>query len=213
MRKYKIIEIIVSLALGIFIVSFGFVITAHNRSVYAISVERWKQLNNMTNLEAVLIFDEIADDFCDVSNKEFSGNYIINKENASSLFYMQSIYKRQLVKAVIAFVIIIFGIILLKRRRKFNWLLYGGILAVLFTAIKTILLSVSHNKFSLTIKNMIFEDDYSPFFNPEDQLLVIIPDAFARNIAVFYLIVVGVMVFVAVFIRLFIIYCGRPHKF
>lgn len=62
------------------------------------------------------------------------------------------------------------------------------------------------------LRNMIFRGDYG-YFSSGDVLCKILPETFARNLALLYLGIVAAEIFVFVMIRVCVRLAGRPHRF
>ena len=82
-----------------------------------------------------------------------------------------------------------------------------GLVALLLLRIVT-----SKREVYAGVRNMIFRGDYS-YFSTGDVLCKILPETFARNMALLYLGIVAAEIFVFVMIRVGIRLAGRPHRY
>ena len=70
----------------------------------------------------------------------------------------------------------------------------------------------SDKEFYVAARDMVLRQNYR-YFSDKDILLQILPPSYARWMAVAYLIFVAVLIILMIFLRWFILFCGRPHKF
>ena len=89
---------------------------------------------------------------------------------------------------------------------------YGSVLAAFLTSVNSLIFMKSGKEFFVAARDMVFRQNYS-YFSDKDILLQILPPAYARWMAIAYLLFVAVLIILMILIRWFILFCGRPHKF
>lgn len=194
----------------LFIVSFALCLLVMNRSVYRRCAE---DNENITRFEAELNYEQLADDFAAFFKSDYElPGYEILDVNKNRLNDMKAYYRLAWVISILTFAGAVYSFVILSKRRYYMPLLYGGVLAAFLTSLNALILLKSDRPIPEGIRNMILRSDYG-YFAEGDILTKLLPFDFARNMALAYILLVFVLILVMVFLRLFIIYCGRPHKF
>lgn len=210
MDRYKKHQIIASVCVTLFVISFSLCLLVMNRSVF-----KKCAVNNetITSAEAILNYEQLADDFEAFFNKKYNvSGYDILGENVEKLNNLKVYYRWAWVISIVCVIIAVYSFTILSKRRNFMPFLYGGVFAAFITSINTFILMKSDKAIFEALRNMIFREDYS-YFSEGDILLRIMPPDFAKWLALTYVFIVFILILLMVFIRAFIIFCGRPHKF
>lgn len=218
MDKYKKYQLIASICVALFIVNFSICILAMNRSVYKVCADNYDFAPNegaaaITGFEARLNYEQLADDFTSFFKSDYSlPGYEILGANTERLNALKTYYRWAWIISILSFAGAVYSFIILSKRRYYMPLLYGGVLSALMTSVNAFILLKSDNEVCRGIRNMVLNSDYS-YFKDGDIITRLMPDDFAMWMALAYLLIVFLLILVMVLIRLFIIYCGRPHKF
>lgn len=89
---------------------------------------------------------------------------------------------------------------------------YGSAGGACLVALLMLRIVTSKREVYAGLRNMIFRGDYG-YFSSGDVLCKILPETFARNLALLYLGIVAAEIFVFVMIRVCVRLAGRPHRF
>lgn len=218
MDKYKKYQFIATICVALFIVNFSICLLVMNRSVYNKCTEDYEFVSDdgnpaITVFEARLNYEQLADDFTSFFKSDYSlPGYEILGANIERLNDIKTYYRWAWVISILSFAGAVYSFIILSKRRYYMPLLYGGVLSALMTSVNAFILLKSDNEVFRGIRNMVLNADYG-YFKTGDIITKLIPDGFAGWMALTYLLIVFLMILAMVLIRLFIIYCGRPHKF
>jgi len=210
MDRYKKHQLIASICVTLFIMSFSLCLLVMNRSVFKkCAVDK----ETITSAEAILNYEQLADDFETFFSKKYNvSGYEILNENVNKLNELKVYYRWAWVISVICVIVAIYSFTIISKRRDFTPFLYGGIFAAFLTSINAFVLIKSDKPIFEALRNMIFREDYS-YFSEGDILLQIMPPDYAKWLALTYIFIVIILILTMIFIRAFIIFCGRPHKF
>lgn len=225
MDNYRLHQFIASASVAVFILCVALCILVCNRSVYEKTNKEYRASLNLdstqwteyekplTEFESYINYTQIADSFTSFFGKSYKlVGYELSKDNVKKLGTLKVYYRWAWVFAVLSVVVAMRSFMILSKRRLYMPLIYGGIGAVALTGILTLIMRLSNSGMAGHIKDMVFLRDYS-YFSGNDILLKIIPPGFAGGLMIFYVLtVIGLALFMA-FLRWFIIFCGRPHRF
>lgn len=225
MNNYRLHQLIASVCVAIFIMSGALCLLVRNRSVYErtnkeyretleeISVESDELDKPLTEFEASLNYNQLADEFTSFFGKDYKlMGYDISKENIDALKQLKVYYRWAWVFVIASLVVGTKSFIVLSKRRLYMPLLYGGGIAAVFTTLFTVIMARAEDGMAGHIRRMVFERDYS-FFTGQDVLIKVIPPEFANRLLLVYILIVFILIVAMALIRGIIIYCGRPHRF
>lgn len=199
-RKYQWMA---SISVALFIVSFAFCLTAMNRSVYT----------KYSNPEEQLYYEQIADSFCTFFGKGYTvSGYEVSSYNTDRLNSLKHYYRWAWVVSLLSLGGGVYSFGCLARRRESAPLYYGASASSLLVAFLALRLVCSKKEIFVGLRDMIFRDDYS-YFGEGDILREVLPQGFARGLALYYLLMVFALIGGMVLIRLLIRFAGRPHKY
>lgn len=203
--RYKMYQFIASLCVALFITNFALCLLVMNRGVFREYVD--------SEFEKELIYDQLAGQFSSFFEGDYElAGYELSKENIENLGKLKTVYRVAWIVSIFSLCGGIYSFVILSKRRLYMPLLYGGLSAALLTAFHICLLFLLKTETAIGVKNMILHEDYS-FFGGEDVLKVLFAEDFAKHVFLFYLLLVFLLIVLMTLIRMFIIYCGRPHKF
>lgn len=214
-EEYRKFQWIASICVAIFIVSFGIVLLAFNRSVYRLSVCDYQEngVVEITKAEAELYYGQIADSFCNFFTGKYRvAGYTLSDTNVHQLNRLKGYYRFAWVLSVLSFGGFCYSFFRLWRRRETKPCYYGSAGGACLAALVMLKIVCSGKPVYRGLENMIWKHDYS-YFAGGDLLLKLLPDTFARNLALLYLGIVAAEIGVFVLIRLGIRFVDRPHKF
>ncbi len=233
MVKYRKHQIIASIWIAIFIVSFSLCLTVLNRSVYRHNIEtagedfykdymKFKtttmqvgdKINyDITIYEMEMDYKYLAEDFSSFFKIKYdSMDYKLKADNIERLNDLKGYYRMSWLMVILSCVGMLYSFGVLRGGRYYSPLIYGSLLSLLMTGINCYRFFNSGKETISALRDMVLSDDYS-FFVGGDMLSVLIPMGFARDLAYTYLFFVFALIFIMVLIRLFTMYRGKPHKF
>lgn len=223
MDRYTKYQIVASICVALFITSTAMFILANTNTIYNRCYENYyaelrEELPSVPSqikrpAEASLYFTQLSDSFAKFfgKNYEISG-YELTKENTKHLNDIKTYYRLSVVISIFSFIAGCYSIWFISKRRMYMPLVYGGLLAALFTSVNSLILIFGKNEVVMGVRNMIFDMDYS-FFSEGDLLLSLFPPEYARWLFGAYIILVLILILIMVFLRQLIVFLGRPHKF
>ncbi len=223
MDRYTKYQIVASLCVALFVISLAMCILAHNKNIYNDCYEEYyievtedkEGLDNniKSPAEMYLYFEQLSDSFTDFFQKSYDiSGYELTKGNIKNLNNLKAVYKWSVVLVILSFLAGCYSIWFISKRRLYMPLVYGGILAALFTSVNAFILITSDHHIIRSVRNMVLKKDYG-YFAEGDILTGMFPPEYAGRLAVMYLILVLILVIVMVLIRQLIVFLGRPHKF
>ena len=206
-EEYRKFQWLASVCIAVFILSFAVCLLAFNRSVYRLSSTDYRNgvTVEISKAEAELYYGQIADSYC----RFFTGKYRIagyelSDENVHQLNRLKGCNYR-LTEKIICW-------IRLWRRRETMPCFYGSAGGACLVALLMLRIVTSKREVYAGLRNMIFRGDYG-YFSSGDVLCKILPETFARNLALLYLGIVAAEIFVFVMIRVCVRLAGRSHRF
>ena len=235
MERYRKISFIASLCVALFIINFAFCILCMNKAVYErcfenyvadVNVEEDLTLDVSTATDTDADYSVRLEDFERKANFEklsedfkafFKGKYELigyelDEHNVDRLNHIKWFYRLAWFVSIATLAGMVHSFVILSKRRMFMPFIYGGVLAAFFTSVNALVFMKSDKEFYVAARDMVFRKNYS-YFSDKDILLQILPPDYARWMAISYLLFVAVLIILMIFIRWFILFCGRPHKF
>ena len=167
----------------------------------------------ISKAEAELYYGQIADSYC----RFFTGKYRIagyelSDENVHQLNRLKGYYRFAWILSIASLAGMIYSFRRLWRRRETMPCFYGSAGGACLVALLMLRIVTSKREVYAGLRNMIFRGDYG-YFSSGDVLCKILPETFARNLALLYLGIVAAEIFVFVMIRVCVRLAGRPHRF
>ena len=214
-EDYRKFQVIASICIAVFIASFGICLLSFNRGVYKRSAEDYYEGNTIaiTKAEATLYYEQIADSFCSFFKSGYDvGGYTLTDTNIRRLNRLKGYYRMAWIISIFAFVGMVYSFRKLWRRRETMPCFYGSAGGALLVAVMMLRLVFSHKTVLRGLRDMILKNDYS-YFSQGDLLCQILPDGFARNLVLWYLLIVVVEIAFFVLIRVGIRFLDRPHRY
>lgn len=235
MERYRKISFIASLCVALFIINFAFCILCMNKAVYERCFENYVADVNteedltldvstatdtdadysvrLEDFERKANFEKLSEDF----KAFFKGKYELigyelDEHNVDRLNHIKWFYRLAWLVSIATLAGMVHSFVILSKRRMFMPFIYGGVLAAFFTSVNALVFMKSDKEFYVAARDMVFRKNYS-YFSDKDILLQILPPDYARWMAIAYLLFVAVLIILMIFIRWFILFCGRPHKF
>ena len=235
MERYRKISFIASLCVALFIINFAFCILCMNKAVYErcfenyvadVNVEEDLTLDVSTATDTDADYSVRLEDFERKANFEklsedfkafFKGKYELigyelDEHNVDRLNHIKWFYRLAWFVSIATLAGMVHSFVILSKRRMFMPFIYGGVLAAFFTSVNALVFMKSDKEFYVAARDMVFRKNYS-YFSDKDILLQILPPDYARWMAISYLLFVAVLIILMIFIRWFILFCVRPHKF
>ncbi len=221
MDRFTKYQIIASICVALFITSTAMCILAKNNTIYNRCYEQYYEETHQqikgfpikSPAEVALYYKQLSESFTDFFEKGYDiSGYELTKENTQKLNAIKVYYKLAVVVLVVTLIVGCYAMWFISKRRMYMPLVYGGLLAALFTSVNSLFLIFGDNKVFSGVRNMIFEMDYG-YFCEGDILQGLFPPEYARWLLVAYVILVLILIIFMVLLRQFIVFLGRPHKF
>ncbi len=212
---YRRFQWIASVCVALFIVHFALCMLAMNRSVYKYTGADYAQTGTATisKAEADLYYEQVADSFSSFFKGDYEiAGYSLTQENVEKLNTLKGYYRFAWIVSIVSFCGGIYCFCKLWNRRETMPLLYGSAGGALLTSLLLLRIVMSGKPIFAGIRDMIFRGDYG-FFAEGDLLRDILPEAFARNLALCYLGIVAIEILCFVLLRAAIRFSARPHKY
>ncbi|WP_297133629.1 TIGR01906 family membrane protein [Terrisporobacter sp.] len=188
----KILNIMISISLAIFIISGSVILGLKFKSIYYKDISKLNisSLSGLSEDEIKLNYDYLIDYNLNNSVGEFKLPTIkyskegkIHFEEVRNIF--QFIKKVFYISFVISLVIIIFNI----KNRNIKFLKYSSIMTILLPIITAIPVMINFNYFFIKFHQIVFSNDYW-IFDPEvDPVINILPQEVFFHIGIFILII------------------------
>lgn len=138
--------------------------------------------------------------------------YELSDENVHQLNRLKGYYRFAWILTIASLAGMIYSFRRLWRRRETMPCFYGSAGGACLVALLMLRIVTSKREVYAGLRNMIFRGDYG-YFSSGDVLCKILPETFARNLALLYLGIVAAEIFVFVMIRVCVRLAGRPHRF
>ena len=200
-EEYRKFQWLASVCIAVFILSFAVCLLAFNRSVYRLSSTDYRNgvTVEISKAEAELYYGQIADSE-------------LSDENVHQLNRLKGYYRFAWILSIASLAGMIYSFRRLWRRRETMPCFYGSAGGACLVALLMLRIVTSKREVYAGLLNMIFRGDYG-YFSSGDVLCKILPETFARNLALLYLGIVAAEIFVFVMIRVCVRLAGRPHRF
>ncbi len=221
MDRFTKYQIIASICVALFITSTAMCILAKNNIIYNRCYEQYYEETHQyikgfpikSPAEVALYYKQLSESFTDFFGKDYDiSGYELTKENIQKLNDIKVYYRLAVVVSITTFIAGVYSMWFISKRRMYMPLIYGGLLAALFTSVNSLVLIFGDNKVISGIRNMIFEMDYG-YFSNGDIVISLFPPEYARWLLVAYVAMVLILIVFMVLLRQFIMFLGRPHKF
>lgn len=188
----KILNIMISISLAIFIISGSVILGLKFKSIYYKDISKLNisSLSGLSEDEIKLNYDYLIDYNLNNSVGEFKLPTIkYSKEGKIHFEEVRNIF--QFIKKVfyISFVISLVSIIFNIKNRNIKFLKYSSIMTILLPIITAIPVMINFNYFFIKFHQIVFSNDYW-IFDPEvDPVINILPQEVFFHIGIFILII------------------------
>lgn len=188
----KILNIMISISLAIFIISGSVILGLKFKSIYYKDISKLNisSLSGLSEDEIKLNYDYLIDYNLNNSVGEFKLPTIkYSKEGKIHFEEVRNIF--QFIKKVfyISFVISLVSIIFNIKNRNIKFLKYSSIMTILLPIIAAIPVMINFNYFFIKFHQIVFSNDYW-IFDPEvDPVINILPQEVFFHIGIFILII------------------------
>ncbi len=215
MLKYRFFQIVMAVAVTMLIVAVAVFV-----SFYALNVdeEEYAAAMGITDetaaFESWLEYSIIADGIMSTEGASFDeGNVTISSCNLERLTFVKKIRDEARRTIVLGLILFVVGFLVVRHRRLYECLLWGGIGAAVVEAVTFALLFLSKGGTIYGIREMIFYGRYDSFFSTNDDLLSLIPTKLANNMFTIYTAAILTGIILMIVIRLISWKKSQPHKF
>ena len=198
----KLLNIVVSLSLAIFIISGSVILGLRCKNIYYkdISDLNISIMSGLDEDEIKLNYDYLIDYNLNNHVQEFDLPTIKYSEEGKIHFEeVRNIF--QFIKKVfyISFVVSLIGIIINIKNRDIIFLNYSSIITILLPIITTIPVMINFNYFFIKFHKIVFSNDYWIFDPDIDPVINILPEEVFLHIGVFILII---MLFTSILLQI-----------
>jgi hypothetical protein len=225
MVKYRFFQVIMALSLVILIISSALTCAFAVRDVsyadYSLgsgktvtSVMNNGQTQELSEFEAWLEYSIVSDGLrADNEDGYRQGNIYLTTENVMRLETLKDIKAEASNGVFISIVALVVCFVVVRRRRLYQCIVWGGAAGVLVGLIGLAFTYFSKSGMLYGVRQMIFENDYSAMFPGHDVLAEIIPAGLGtRFLAVFVGTIVAGLV-VTIIVRAISYNKSCPHRF
>ena len=221
MDRYKKYQMIATFLVAFFIVNFAFVLLANDTKIYQIYQNRTElshqseQTENqqLKGYEAEINYNLLKDEFKRFWNSRYEiPTYAVTSANAALLNDIKAQYRWA---KIIVFICVVGGVycfFILAKRRMYNALKNGAILSIGLFVAGLLRLLLSKKEVFKGLREMIFKKDYS-YFVKGDLVLKVIGGNYAEYMFIGYIVFFIIILLFMLFLKWFIAFLGRPHKF
>ena len=217
-KVYSRIQVACVISIAAFILSFALCLLVWNNRALVKGFSSDTEgispgTTGLTAFEKQLIYTQLTDSFVDSKAKSYEiAGYKLSKRNTRALDDFKKKYLRAEWISLISGVLTVLFMAKLKKRRMFDAFVTGGVLAGACTALNAMLLMALRTDTALSIKAAIFHGEYD-FLTGDDVLKSLLPSDFFGRMAGLYVLYVVLLALIFAFIKWFIGFLGRPHRF
>lgn len=225
MAKYRFFQVIMALSLVILIISSAvmcsFMVRKISQGNYRpqksgkiTSVMNNGQTEELTDLDAWVEYSIISDGLDGSGDEDFrAGNIYLSTENEIRLDQLKDIKSKASNGVFISLVILIACFVVIKRRRLYECVVWGGAAGVIIGLISFLMMLLSKNGILYGMKKLIFDGDSTVLFPGHDVLPDIIPSGLGLKVLCVYLGTILVGLVITIVVRVVSYKKSRPHKF
>ena len=222
MLKYRFFQIIMAAAVIMLIISSAVFISFYgtniDEEVYTseiTSIEETEDSEEMTGFEAWLEYSIIADGLMEHGNDVTfdEGNIKLCDYNLNRLDLLKHVRDEAKRMIFLSVIMLVIGFLVVKKRRMYQCVVWGGVGASIIGILSLVLLAVSRSGIFYGIREMVFNGRYDVFFSDEDMLISLIPESLAVKMFIIYAVVILTGLITTMIVRLVSWKKTLPHKF
>mgnify|MGYP002528832437 FL=1 len=225
MAKYRFFQVIMALALVILIISSAVMCSFMVRKVSEgnykpqksgkiMSVMNNGQSEELSELDAWVEYSIISDGLDGSGSEDYrAGNIYLSTENEIRLDQLKDIKSKASNGMFISLVILIACFVIIKKRRLYECVAWGGAAGVIIGIISFLMMLFSRNGILYGMKKLIFDGDSTALFPGHDVLADIIPSGLGLKVLCVYLGTIFVGLVVTIIVRVVSYKKSRPHRF
>ena len=225
MFKYRFFQVVMALSLVLLIISTAimcsFMVRKVTQSSYApstggsiTSVMNNGQTEELTDFEAWLEYSIVSDGLDGDSEEEYrKGNIYLSTENIIRLEQLADVKSKASNGVFVSVVLLVACFVVIRRRRLYECVVWGGAAGVIIGIISFIAMAVSGSGIMYGIRRMVFGESYAELFPGHDVLPDIIPAGTGTKVLWVYVGTILVGLVVTIIVRVISYKKSRPHKF
>lgn len=225
MAKYRFFQVIMALSLVILIISSAimgsFMVRKIPQGNYKpqnsgkiTSVMNNGQAEELSELDAWVEYSIISDGLDGEGDDDYrKGNIYLSTENEIRLDQLKDIKSKASNGVFISVVLLVACFVVIKRRRLYECVVWGGAAGVIIGLISFCMLLMSRNGILYGMKKLIFDGDGTVLFPGHDVLPEILPSGLGIKILCVYFGTIFVGLVVTIVVRVISYKKSRPHKF
>ena len=225
MAKYRFFQVVMALSLVILIISSAVMSSFMVRKVSQVNYKPYKdvkitsvmntgQTEELSDLDAWVEYSIISDGLDGTENDDYrKGNIYLSTENEIRLDQLRDIKSKASNGVFISIVILIACFVVIRRRRLYECVVWGGAAGVITGIISFLMMLLSKNGILYGMKKLIFDGNPTVLFPGHDVLPDIIPSGLGVNVLCVYMGTIFVGLAVTIIVRVISYKKSRPHKF
>lgn len=168
----------------------------------------------LTDFEAWLEYSIVSDGLDGDSEDAYrKGNIYLSTETVIRLEQLRDIKVKASNGVFISVVMLVICFVVIRRRRLYECVVWGGAAGVIIGIISFIMMALSQSGLMYGIKKMVFEHSYTELFPGHDAFAGIIPDGIGLRVLCVYLGTIFVGLVLTIVVRVISYKKSRPHKF
>lgn len=208
-KKYTTYQTMATICVAVFVINMAFCLTCCDKYIY----NKIYDGTEIIDAQAEVWHSQLVEDF----TAFFKGDYDLSgqellKENVKCLNRIKWRYRFAVMLVIASVLGLIYSYRELKKRRIFGPFIHGCVLAVVFLLFKIFRFFTAGGGVTAAIRAMVVKQSYEYFYEG-DILLKLMPQYYARGLALLYIGWVFVLILAVLLLRRLFIWLGRPHKF
>ena len=170
--------------------------------------------NELSEFDAWVEYSIVLDALDGDSEQEYRlGNVYLSTENVMRLEQLADIKSKASNGVFISIVLLVACFVVIRRRRLYECVVWGGAAGVIIGIISFIAMAVSGSGIMYGIRRMVFGESYAELFPGHDVLPDIIPAGTGTKVLWVYVGTIFVGLVVTIIVRVISYKKSRPHKF
>lgn len=172
------------------------------------------QTEELSEFDAWVEYSIVLDALDGDSEQEYRlGNVYLSTENVMRLEQLADIKSKAGNGVFISIVLLVACFVVIRRRRLYECVVWGGAAGVIIGIISFIAMAVSGSGIMYGIRRMVFGESYAELFPGHDVLPDIIPAGTGTKVLWVYVGTIFVGLVVTIIVRVISYKKSRPHKF
>lgn len=198
----KLLNIVLSIFLALFVIGLSVIITMHIKSIYYNDIDKLniESMSGLSREEIIENYDYLIDYNLSWNAEEFELPSLPSSPNGKIHFEeVRDIFQGVKILTIMSGIISIIGGVIYIRKREFKFLRNASILIVIMPVLLAIPIAIDFNTCFIMFHKIMFSNDYW-IFNPRiDPVINILPETFFMHMGISILLI---MLIVSVILQL-----------